>query len=309
MGRYAVTLNAEPLSPIDAATLWPQVNRLSTEVIATRGNENLLVAAALATTGLTRLPRVTKTVVMGVRQGLGYRGVLVARELGEGPAWEVHSIRIARDTDGEAITALLNAAALEIARRGGRTAFLRYAEGSPHEQPIRRAGFSPYTAEQLFALPPRPAAGAARNLRPVTDADAQPIFRLYCRVVPAGVRRYEAPTLEDWDAVRDSYDNEEEYVFEGEGAITGWVGIGDREGRVLLSGGPEQAGIALDAIEHALGRQGTLVAAAYQEDLAHYAVARGYTELGTRIVCARRLAVPQALKEAVAVTDTFALPQ
>ncbi|GAB4323480.1 MAG: hypothetical protein Kow0010_04790 [Dehalococcoidia bacterium] len=304
-----MSLSAEPLSPIDAATLWPQVSRLSTEVIATRGNENLLVSAALATTGLTRLPRVTKTVVMGVRQGLGYRGVLVARELGTGVAWEVHSLRIARDTDPEAITALLNAAAAEIARRGGHAAFLRHAEGSPHEGAIRRGGFTPYTAEQLYALPARARSGGPQRLRPVVPADAHGIFRLYCRLVPDDVRRYEAPTLEDWEAVRDSYDNEEEYVFDGEGTVSGWVGIGAREGRVLLSGNNEQVDFALDAIERALGRQGTLVAAVYQDKLAGRAAARGYTELGTRVVCVRHMAVPQTIKEAVAVTDTFAVPQ
>lgn len=304
-----MSLNAEPLSPIDAATLWPQVNRLSTEVIATRGNENLLVSAALATTGLTHLPRVTKTVVMGVRQGLGYRGVLVARELGIGVAWEVHSVRIARDTDPEAITALLNAAAVEIARRGGRTVFLRHAEASPHEGAIRRGGFAPYTSEQLYALPPRARANGQQRLRQASPADVHGIFRLYCRLVPDDVRRYEAPTLEDWEAVRDSYDNEEEYVCEGEGSVSGWVGIGAREGRMLLGGNNEQVDVALDAIERALGRQGTLVVAAYQDDLARRAVGRGYAELGTRVVCVRRMAVTQTIKEAVAVTDTFAVPQ
>lgn len=304
-----MTLSAEPLSPIDAATLWPQVNRLSTEVIATRGGENLLVAAGLAATGLTRLPRVAKTIVMGVRQGLGYRGVLVARELGSGAAWEVPSIRIARDTDPEAITALLDGVAGEIARRGGRMAFLRYAEASPHEGAIRQGGFFAYTSEHLFALPPRARADGRQRLREVGAADVHAIFRLYCRQVPDEVRRYEAPTLEDWEAVRDSYDNERELACDENGALAGWVGIGEREGRALLSGRIEQIDAALDAIERALGRQGTLVAAAYQDGLACRARERGYVELGTRIVCARRMAVAQTLKEAVPVTDTFPVPQ
>ena len=75
-------LRAEPLSPIDAATLWPQLGRLNTEVIATRGGENLLVSSGLAATGLTHLPHVPRTSVLGVRRGLGYRGVCVARDIG-----------------------------------------------------------------------------------------------------------------------------------------------------------------------------------------------------------------------------------
>ena len=64
-------LRAEPLSPIDTATLWPQLHHLATEVIATRGGENLLVSSGLAATGLTRLPRMPRTIVLGLKR-LGY---------------------------------------------------------------------------------------------------------------------------------------------------------------------------------------------------------------------------------------------
>ena len=72
---------ADALSPIDAATLWPQLHRLKTEVIATRVGENMLLGAGLAATGLGHLPRLPRTLVLGIRRGLRYRGVLVAREL------------------------------------------------------------------------------------------------------------------------------------------------------------------------------------------------------------------------------------
>ena len=80
-------LRAEPLSPIDAATLWPQLRRLATEVVATRAGENLLLSSGLAATGLTHLPRMPRTVVVGLRRGLNYRGVLVGRELAGGAGW------------------------------------------------------------------------------------------------------------------------------------------------------------------------------------------------------------------------------
>src|SRR5262245_31941694 len=117
-------LGAEPLSPIDAATLWPQLGRLDTEIVATRGGENLLVSSGLAATGLTRLPKIPRTVVLGTRRGLGYRGVGVARELAGGAGWEIVSLRISRPKDDEVVVALCEGVCYEVAGRGGRTVYL-----------------------------------------------------------------------------------------------------------------------------------------------------------------------------------------
>ena len=150
---------AETLSPIDAATLWPQLPRLDTEVIATRGGENLFVTSGLAATGLTRLPRIARlprTAVLGVKRGLGYRGVLVSararrrRRLGNArPA----ARRATKDDD--AIIALVDGAAGETARRGGRTMYLRYAEGSPHGDAIAPGGYVRLSPRASLRLPPR----------------------------------------------------------------------------------------------------------------------------------------------------------
>ena len=58
-------------------------------------------------------------------------------------------------------------------------------------------------------------------------------------------------------------------------------------------------------------RHGTLVVAEHQFRIESAAVERGYTALGTRLMCARRLALVQPLKEVVAVpvTESVALPQ
>src|SRR6185503_10792169 len=159
-------VRADPLSPIDAAALWPQLRRLSTEVVATRAGENLLVASGLAAAGITNLPRMPRTVVAGVKRGLSYRGVVVARELAGGAGWEVVSLRIAREKDDEAVTALLGCAGLEVARRGGRTLYLRYPEGSPHGDACRRSGLLPYKQEHLYALPVWGARPGVTSFRP-----------------------------------------------------------------------------------------------------------------------------------------------
>lgn len=306
-------LRADSLSPIDVATLWPQLPRLNTEVIATRGGENLLITSGLAATGLTRLPRIPKlprTAVLGVKRGLGYRGVLVARELSGGAGWEVLGLRLSRPKDDDVVVALLNGTCQEVARRGGRTMYLRYAEGSPHAAALRRAGMFAYRLERLYAMPP-PAEPVSTHFRGATRADRHGIFRLYCRAVPENVRRHEAPTQQDWRAVLDSFDCDRGYVLEANGALVAWVGIGAREAHVLVDGGHEGVvEAALDLVEAQSGRHGSLVIAEHQGGVEHNAIARGYTALGVRLMCGRRLAVFNSLKEVAAVpVDPMAVPQ
>lgn len=306
-------LRADPLSPIDAAALWAQLHRLDTEVIATRGTENLLVSSGLAASGLTRLPKIPKlprTAVLGVKRGLGYRGVLVARELSGGAGWEIVCLRLARPKDDEAVVALVDGASEEVVRRGGRTMYLRYAEGSPHAGALRRAGMFAYRLERLYAVPlsPKP---ASTVFRPAERSDRHGVFRLYCRAVPESVRRHEAPTQQDWRAVLDSFDCSHEYVLDCRDALAAWVGIGEREAHVLVDGGVEgTVDATLDVVETQGGRHGSLVVAEHQGAIERSAIERGYTALGVRLMCARRLAVMNMLKEVVAVpAEGMPLPQ
>ncbi|MFN0146969.1 MAG: hypothetical protein ACKVT1_10680 [Dehalococcoidia bacterium] len=303
-------LRAEPLSPIDAATLWPQLRRLSTEVIATSAGENLLLTSGLAATGLTNLPRMPRTAVLGVKRGLSYRGVIVTRELAGGVGWEAVSLRLARDMDDEVVTALLAGAGVEVIRRSGRTLYLRYPEGTPHAAAIHRGGLMSYRQEQLYAVRQRHGGSEGGPFRPVSGTDRAALFRLYCRAVPEHVRRAEAPTAQDWRGVLDSYDCEREFVAEGERGLIAWAGFSARECRVMVSDEAEGIGDAtLDLVEANLPRQGALVLGEDQGGLAHSVTARGYTALGVRHVCARRMAALNPLKEAVAVAEPFALPQ
>ncbi|MBI2766889.1 MAG: hypothetical protein HYX53_13390 [Chloroflexi bacterium] len=303
-------LNAEPLSPIDAATLWPQLRRLDTEVIATRAGESLLVSSGLAATGLGRLPRMPRTMVLGIKRGLHYRGVVVGRELAGGAGWEAVSLRLARDKDDEAVTGLLNRLGVEVAQRGGRTLYLRCAEGSPHKEAIRRSGLMAYRIERLYAVPARGGGQPETLFRAAGRADRHGIFRLYCRVVPEHIRRQEAPTQQDWRAVLDSFDCSREFVIERDGGLVAWVGTGERESRVLVESGIEGLADATLAIIEANGpRPGTLVLAEDQGSIEREALARGHGPLGVRLVCARRLALLNPLKEVVAVpAETLALP-
>jgi len=290
---------ADALSPIDAATLWPQLHRLKTEVIATRVGENMLLGAGLAATGLGHLPRLPRTLVLGIRRGLRYRGVLVARELAGGAGWEVVSLRISRVTDAEVVAGLLVSAAHEASLRGAHTLYLRYAEASPHEDGILHGGFVGYTREHLFATPAMTGAAAGGPFRKAVARDRAAIFRLYCRVVPESVRRAEAVTQQQWRAVFDSYDCEAEHIVEGADTLHAWVGIGEHEARMMCDGGEWEAGLTL--VHRRAKKPGSLVVSEYQEQLANLAEECGFLPLGTRVVAARQLAARNPLKEAAAV--------
>jgi hypothetical protein len=300
-------LRAEPLSPIDAATLWPQLRRLSTEVVATRAGENLLVSSGLAATGLSNLPRVPRTIVLGVKRGLSYRGVLVGRELDGGAGWEAVSVRIAREKDDDAVAALLGSAGLESARRGGRALFMRSPEGSPHATGIRRGGLMAYRSERLFAI--RGQGLGTERFRLAGRGDRHGVFRLYCRVVPEHVRRQEAATQTEWRAVLGSFDCEKEHVAEGERGVIAWAGFGERECRVMVDAVEGLADAALDCVEAHAPRHGVLVLSEEQSAIEERAVDRGYVPLGVRLVCARRLAALNDLKEVVAAPADLAMPQ
>ncbi|MFN0095779.1 MAG: hypothetical protein ACKVVT_13505 [Dehalococcoidia bacterium] len=304
-------LRAEPLSPLDAATLWPQLRRLSTEVLSTRAGENLLLASGLAVSGIAHLPKMPRTIVLGVRRGLGYRGVVLARELAGGIAWEAVSLRIAREKDDEAVVTLLAAVGPEAARRGGRTLFVRYAEGSPHGLAIQRAGLRPYREESVLSVRHHAGGEPDGGFRAAHRSDRAGVFRLYCRAVSGHIRRVEGPTQQEWRAVHDSYDCERELVLPGAGTIAGWAGIGDRECRGFVDFSIAGAVDALlDVLEAHGPRHATLIAPHDDETLVRHAIERGYQQLGTRVVCARKLAALQTLKEMVALpAETLVLRQ
>ena len=66
----------------------------------------------------------------------------------------------------------------------------------------------------------------------------------------------------------------------------------------------------LDLIEAQPSRPSTLVVPEYQPELARRAVERGYGELGTRLVSARRMAILNPLKEVVVagIPDSMPVP-
>ncbi|HKS92077.1 MAG TPA: hypothetical protein VJQ83_09135, partial [Tepidiformaceae bacterium] len=231
------------------------------------------------------------------------------RELAGGAAWEVATLRIRRDKDDDAVLALLDGASHETMRRGGRSLFLRYAEGSPHAEALRKGGMFPYRLERLYALPlsARPSSGVFRT---ADRRDRHGIFRLYCHAVPEAIRRHEASTQQEWRAVLDACECRREYVLDRGTSLAAWVGIGDREAHIMTDDTEGAPDAALDLAEAQLGRHGCLVAGQHQSEIERAALGRGYTPLGVRIMCVRNLAKRISLKEVVAApADSLALPQ
>ena len=166
--------------------------------------------------------------------------------------------------------------------------------------------------ERLFAPSADVVAPLETSFRAARRQDRHAIFRLYCRAVPENVRRQEAVTQQEWRSVLDSYDCDSEFVFERDGVLHGWVGTGSREARLLIDDSdPSLVPAALGLIETKIGRHGIVVLAEHQLAEQRLASERGYTALGTRLTCARRLAMRNSLKEAIAVpaVDTIPLAQ
>jgi len=133
---------------------------------------HLLLTSALAATGLANLPRMPRTAVLGVKRGLGYRGVLVARELSGGAGWRPSPCawRARRTTIRRPRSRLPQRPS---ARRGVALSCAR-AEGSTHHDPPPR-GFQPMekngcwrcieaNRERRHRCCGRPAPGSPRRL-------------------------------------------------------------------------------------------------------------------------------------------------
>ncbi len=302
--------HTEVLSPLNVAALWPQLRRLSTEVIATRPTDPLHLRAGLAATGVGNLPLMPRTTVIGLRDGLTYHGIVVCRQLAGGAAWEAVSLRIQRDKDDETVEALLQAAAGAAAERGGRTLFVRYADGIPYEDTFRKAGLIAYAREQLFAPPQDEEDEAAPGtpFRPAGRADRPGVFRLYCHAMPEVIRRNEAITQQEFRAVLDLRGCTSEYVLDNEvDGLDGWVGAGESEAHLMVLG-PGSARSAVDLVRAILPASGTLVVCEHQESALHIASEAGFAPLGIRVLAARRLAALNPLKEALAVPATPRVP-
>ena len=108
----------------------------------------------------------------------------------------------------------------------------------------------------------------------------------------------------------DAYACDREFIASTDRGVAAWVGFGERECRMLVDDSvSDLADAAFTLLETIAPRQATLVLDESQSQLEHVAAERRYTELGVRLVFARRLAVLHPLKEVVAVQAEIARPR
>ncbi len=171
-------------------------------------------------------------------EGLALRGLASVRDRCGPRAWEINRLLVG-DQDRNSCLKLLD----QISWVGGQLAinriFLRLPVGSPLLKAAQETGFLPYSTEHLYwreradnneaeseALP----ASSPRRRR--VD-DEYRLFELYLKCVPAYVRRVEGMTFTEWQSNR-GRSMGQEWVFEKEGSLVGWVAVSTNRNRGQL---------------------------------------------------------------------------
>lgn len=250
-------------------------------------------------------------------KGATLRGLASARKRGSNAAWEVDCLIDADTDEAGVLLSLLDQMASDAGRAGAEKVFLRVAAQSPMVQVASRCGFVPYLREHLLAVEgtvdkasASPTGGAA--LRRWGRADAYPTFRLYNRCTPELVRRQEAVTFREWNAVRERISPQRgarQWVLERQDRIDGWLRIAaaGELGRFDLMADPDQPDLLDPLIDSAIRRlseQSALIALVpeFAVELLSRLEKRGFFDRGEFVVLVRRTARPvEAPQPATAV--------
>jgi len=170
-----------------------------------------------------------------------------ARRRGGRRAWEI-DVLTDSTPDISCLPRLLDDGSEECGRAGAEKIFVRVPSHSPLLSTLIAAGFTPYANEVLYerALPFLAAVEAGdAHVRPMTQQDLYPAFRLYNACYPESRRRLEGATFDEWQASRE----------------TRWLKGGTRavlesEGRLLaiVRAAPQPQGLLMDLLVADPGR-------------------------------------------------------
>jgi hypothetical protein len=128
------------------------------------------------------------------------QGLVSARRRGGRQAWEIDCL-IDTTPGLDTLPGLLACAVGEAGRAGAEKIFIRLDAASEHQSIFRAAGFAPYASEALYLKPgPVEEDETPFAIRPMTQQDLYPAFRLYNLVQPDPRRRLEAVTFSEWQA-------------------------------------------------------------------------------------------------------------
>jgi hypothetical protein len=240
-------------------------------------------------------------------------GAVSVRPRGGRLAWQIDRLSIAPEADESAVgMALLDAAASSAVDAGVMRIFLRLRSDRVEELGVRKAGFTPYLTEHLYALAgpfAEEATGPTPPLRRRERADGFPLFRLYNAVTPLSVRQHEASTYAEWIAAQERRGRGRgrlDEVVADDGEATAWLrAVPDGSiGRIDLlaqAGSSVQHDALLAHAVRSLGKRRPICALvpAYAEGLAALLERHGFAAVEEYTSFVRRLVMPIALAEPV----------
>ncbi|HXH20820.1 MAG TPA: hypothetical protein VNN10_02235 [Dehalococcoidia bacterium] len=154
-------------------------------------------------------------------------GLVSARRRGGRQAWEIDCL-IDTTAARDAVSGLLECAMRAAGRSAAEKVFLRLSANSPLLPVVMNAGFTAYQSERLYAGSALAVAGEEVPLRPFTQQDLYPAYRLYNATMPERTRRAEGSTFGEWQAAQEKHwlKAGAQLVLESEGGLAAEVRVG-----------------------------------------------------------------------------------
>ena len=232
-------------------------------------------------------------------RGLRLDGLVTARQRFGPQTWSITHLHVP-DTESDAAVDLLASVSEAVTARRGERLVLRLRDDDPLVDEVQLHGFFQCYRETLFrAKSASVPAGRRPVMREAVAADDYDLFRLYCAAIPREVRSIIAMTFDQWRASRWGPPGRiVEYVFEADGTVRAWVGIGRswRSGQISLIVHPD-AGLGLSDLLNfgleSLGERRTvyLVVPEYQELLQRVLTQMGHEPLADYSTTVKTMAV------------------
>ena len=232
-------------------------------------------------------------------RGIRLDGLVTARQRFGPQTWNITHLHVP-DTESDGAVDLLASVSEAVTARRGERLVLRLRDDDPLVDEVQLHGFFQCYRETLYrATSASVSAGRRPAMREAVAADDYNLFRLYCAAVPREVRSIIAMTFDQWRASRWGPPGRNvEYVFEADGAVRAWVGIGRswRSGQISLIVHPD-AGLELSDLLNfgleTIGERRTvyLVVPEYQELLQRVLTQMGYEPVADYSTTVKTMAV------------------
>jgi hypothetical protein len=154
-------------------------------------------------------------------------GLVSARRRGGRQAWELDCL-IDTTSARDAVPGLLDCAMRAAGKSGAEKVFLRLGSNCPLLPVVINAGFTAYGSERLYAGSALAVTGEEAPVRPFSQQDLYPAYRLYNATMPERVRRAEASTFGEWQAAQERQwlKGGSQLVMESDGELSAQVRAG-----------------------------------------------------------------------------------